>query len=73
MLLGAGAALDQHREVKPLGREPFQRVLADSPEAVLVDHAEQAILQVRVAHPAGIVIAQHALRYGRRAEPRPRH
>ena len=65
-LAGAGAALDQHLQVQLLRRQPLQGVAADVAEAPFVDIVQQALLQVLVAEPAGVVVAQHALDVGRR-------
>ena len=67
-LLRPRAPLDQHLEVELLAREPLEGVLADGAELLLVDVAEQALLEVGVAELAGVVVAQHALDVGRRQD-----
>ena len=67
-LLRPRAPLDQHFEIELLAREPFQGVLADGAELVLVHVAEHALLEVGIAEPAGIVVAQHALDVSRRQD-----
>ena len=63
---GAGAALDQHLQVQILRRQSVQGVPADVAEATFVDVLQQAVLQVLVAQPAGVVVAKHPLHPGRR-------
>ncbi len=60
-LLRPRATLNQHFKVQLLGREPFKRVLADGAELLLFNIAEQPLLEVRVAEPPSVVIAQDAL------------
>ena len=58
-LLGAGPALDEHVQVQFLGRKPFQRILADGPEPVLLHIAEQAVLEVCIPQFPGIVRSEN--------------
>ena len=52
MLLGAGAALDEHLQIKFFRRESFKCVLANRPETILAHIAEQAIFQISLAQVA---------------------
>ncbi len=65
LLLRPRAPLDQHFEIELLARKPFKGVLADGAELVLVDVAQQALFEVRIAEAAGVVVAQHAFDLGR--------
>ena len=57
---GAGALFYQQLQVEASGRQPFQRRLANLPEAGFVNVAQQQILQVVVAQSAGIVVAEYS-------------
>jgi hypothetical protein len=63
-LLGLGPPLDQHLQVKPLGGQALQGVLADGPESALIHVMEEAVFEVGVTQMAGVVVAQNALNLG---------
>ena len=63
-LLRPGPALDQHLQVELLGRQSFQRVLADGAEAPLIHVLKQALFEVGIAELARVVVPEDALHVG---------
>ena len=59
-LLCEGAAFDEHLQVESFGRQPLQRVLADSAEMILAHVAEQSVFQIVGAEIARVIFAQDA-------------
>src|SRR5271167_339311 len=68
MLLGSGAALNEHLQIQFLRRKSFQGVLANRAETILAYIAKQPIFQIGLAQVARIIVAQDTFHLRRRKD-----